>query len=140
MGVVEVNLGPANIDAHEGESLGREAIGFIDPTKLPGDAVQTSPLEVGERIQARTRENIARGHRPVGMVVLGIYLGVVAEIFLDVDNIVCCLGKETANSTSIGGLVPRHAVVAQPVRETSYVEGQEAEGSRRLGEGEPSET
>lgn len=130
MGVVEVNLGSANIDAHEGESLGGEAISLIDPTELPGDAVQTSPLEVGERIQARPRNNIARGHRPVGMVVLGIYLGVVAEIFLYVDDIVCCLGKETANSTGIGGLVPRHAVVTQPVRETSYVEGQEAEGPR----------
>lgn len=137
MQVIKINLRPLNHNPRQAKPLGRQAIRLKDATLGPLDPVHPDrPLVVGQRAQAIAKRHVARVRRAVGVGRVGAEdLAVVREVLLQVDDVVARLAEDGADGGGVGGLVARHAVVAEPGGEAGDVVGEEVEAARGGGGG-----
>jgi hypothetical protein len=136
MKVVEINLNALNLHAHEAEALGGQTIARVQVALVPLLANKTSPVIVGDSVEAITKGNASRGRSTVRMVVSRIDVGMIVEVLLHVNNIILLGGKNGSNEVGVGCLVTRNFVVVDDSRKSSDVVGKEVEVSSGLSHGE----
>ena len=83
MQVVQVDFDAVgDLHAHEGEALGRQAVGFVDEALPPFDLLEAAPVVVGDGVEAAAEGDAAGGGRAVGVGVCFVDVGVVVEVLI----------------------------------------------------------
>lgn len=82
--IVRVNVDAVgNLDAHEGEALGSQAIGTRGVgAVVPLDAGEVDPVKIGQSVETRANDGAARRSGAVGVCIRLVDGGMVVEVLL----------------------------------------------------------